>query len=126
MLNSMVLLALVTSVQWTPPDLPPVKHCRIVFTISVTSTTLHYVKFVFQLLRQEVRNYPNEPGVDGAKHGAVRHDSFVDLVYVVHQPAELHCAEVSANGEACLMLQNDNHINNSTSATASNAITRMH
>lgn len=28
MLNSMVLLALVTSVQWTPPDLPPVKHCQ--------------------------------------------------------------------------------------------------
>lgn len=28
MLKSMVLLALVTSVQWTPPDRPPVKHCR--------------------------------------------------------------------------------------------------
>lgn len=27
MLKSMVLLALVTSVQWTPPDFPPVKHC---------------------------------------------------------------------------------------------------
>lgn len=30
MLNSMVLLAFVTSVQWTPPDFPPVKHCRTV------------------------------------------------------------------------------------------------
>lgn len=30
MLKSMVLLALVTSVQWTPPDFPPVKHCRFI------------------------------------------------------------------------------------------------
>lgn len=32
MLKSMVLLALVTSVQWTPPDFPPVKHCRFTKT----------------------------------------------------------------------------------------------
>lgn len=50
-------------------------------------------------------DYPNEPGVHGAEHGAVRNDSLVDLVYVVHQPAELHRAEVSADGEPCFMLQ---------------------
>lgn len=42
MLKSMVLLALVTSVQWTPPDFPPVKHCRFtknkVFTEPPAST----------------------------------------------------------------------------------------
>lgn len=44
-LNSMVLLALVTSVQWTPPDLPPVKHCwtaiRNTHTKSVFVSQLH-------------------------------------------------------------------------------------
>lgn len=112
MLNSMVLLALVTSVQWTPPDFPPVKHCRTVFTISVSATVVRKSS----ISTAEVgilRDYPNEPGVDGAEHGAVRHDSFVDLANVVHQPAKLHCAEVSANGEPCFMLQDDNHISQS-------------
>lgn len=101
----MVLLAFVTSVQWTPPELPPVKHCRTVFTLAVSATIVRKNS----ITTAEVgilSYYPNEPGVDGAEHGAVRHDSFVDLVYVVHQPAKLHCAEVSANGEPCFMLQN--------------------
>lgn len=57
----------------------------------------------------EVLVYPDEPGVHGAEHGAVRHDSFMNLVHVVHQPAKFHRAEVSANGETCFMLWDDNN-----------------
>lgn len=58
----------------------------------------------------EVVPYPDEPGVHGAEHGAVTHDGFPDLVYVVHQPAEFHCAEVSADRESCFMLQQENSV----------------
>lgn len=68
--------------------------------------------------------YPNDPGVDSAEHGAVRHDGFMDLVHVVHQPAKFHCAEVSADGEPCFMLQDDNDM--STSAATSNVIGSLH
>lgn len=50
--------------------------------------------------------YPNEPGVDGAEHGAVRDDGFLDLVHVVHEPAEFHGAEVGADGETRFVLEN--------------------
>lgn len=62
------------------------------------------------MLRQEVLSYPNEPGVHGAKHGAVRHDGVTDLVHVVHQPAKFHRAEVSADWEPCFMLWKDNDV----------------
>lgn len=65
----------------------------IVETLSMTST---------QPAKEQ--SYPNEPGVDGAEHGAVRDDSFVDLVHVVHQPAEFHRTEVGADGEPGFML----------------------
>ena len=52
-------------------------------------------------------SYPDEPGVHGAEHGAVRHHCIADLVHVVHQPPELHRAEVSADGEPGFMLQGD-------------------
>lgn len=49
--------------------------------------------------------YPDEPRVHGAKHGAVGHDGVPDLVHVVHQPAQLDGAEVGADREARLVLQ---------------------
>lgn len=69
--------------------------------------------------KEEVFTHPYEPGVHGAEHGSVRHDGFVDLVHVVHQPAELHGAEVRADRESCFMLQGDNDcVNASTRAAA--------
>ncbi len=65
-----------------------------------------------QALRREVFTHPDEPGVHGAEHGAVRHDGFMDLGHVVHQPAKFHRAEVSADREPRLVLQDDNDKNN--------------
>lgn len=63
------------------------------------------------VLTESALSHPDEPGVDGAEHGTVRHDGLVDLVHVVHQPAKFHRAEISANGESCFMLHVDNKIN---------------
>lgn len=108
MLNSMVLLALVTSVQWTPPDLPPVKHCQEAVR---NKDQFFFNSFEVQHLKKKKDkrkcHYPYEPGVHGAEHGAVRHHGLVDLVHVVHQPAEFHGAEVRADRESGFMLQHD-------------------
>lgn len=58
----------------------------------------------------QVVPYPDEPGVHGPEHGAVTHDGFPDLVYVVHQPSEFHGAEVSADRESGFMLQEENSV----------------
>lgn len=58
----------------------------------------------------QVVPYPDEPGVHGAKHGAVTHDGFPDFVYVVHQPSEFHGAEVRADRESGFMLQEENSV----------------
>lgn len=109
MLNSMVLLALVTSVQWTPPDLPPVRHCAT----NKVNIVFHFIQrtCLWLLLKKEACDYPNKPGVDCAKHGAVRDHSLVDLVHVVHQPAKFDGAEVSADREPRFMLQGGNDMN---------------
>lgn len=51
--------------------------------------------------------YPDEPGVHGAEHGAARRHGVTDLIHVVHQPAELHGAEVRADGEPRFVLQGE-------------------
>lgn len=49
--------------------------------------------------------YPDDPGVHGAEHGAFAQHGLAHLVHVVQQPAQLHGAEVGADGEARLVLE---------------------
>ena len=48
--------------------------------------------------------HPDDPGVHGAKHGPLGDDGTVDLLHVVHQPLQLHRAEVGADRQARLVL----------------------
>ena len=51
--------------------------------------------------------YPYDPGVHRAKHGPVLRHRSADLLHVVQQPAQLHRAEVGADGQARLGLWRD-------------------
>lgn len=100
MLKSMVRLALVTSVQWTPPLLPPVRHWGnrdLTFSRGRTADEPSQV----------CNTYPDDPGVHCSKHGAPTQDRLADLSHIVQQPAELHRAEVRADGKAGLGLERE-------------------
>lgn len=62
-----------------------------------------------QKLSQVCNTNPDDPGVHRAKHGAPTQDRLVDLSHIVQQPAELHRAEVSADGKAGLWLGRKKH-----------------
>lgn len=65
----------------------------------------------FQSLRQDPQlqpfsgSYPDNPGVHGPKHGTLAKHCLSHFVHVVQQPAELHCAEVGADGKARFVLE---------------------
>lgn len=52
-------------------------------------------------------SHPDDPGVHGAKHGSLTAHGQAHLLHVVQQPAQLHGAEVGADGEARLGLERD-------------------
>lgn len=95
----MVRLAFVTSVQCTPPLLPPVRHWGQ-RTAKQSSQVLNE--------RPHVCNtYPDDPGVHRTKHGVPAQDRLAYFLHVVQHPAELHCTEVSADRKACLPLDRE-------------------
>lgn len=50
-------------------------------------------------------SYPDDPGVHGPKHGALAQHRLSHFFHVVQQPAELHRAEVGADGKARFVLE---------------------
>lgn len=52
-------------------------------------------------------SYPDDPGVHGPKHGTLAKHRLAHFIHVVQQPAELHCAEVGADGKARFVLERE-------------------
>lgn len=99
MLKSIVRLAFVTSVQCTPPLLPPVRRWG--------QQTAKQSSQVINERPHICNTYPDDPGVHRAKHGVPAQDRLAYFVHIVQHPAELHCTEVSADGKACLPLDRE-------------------